>query len=252
MDFRGLITSDTGDDKFGIGSFIRNYQVYLNEESGVFLIGCEFEINKYKPVFFSQLGIKLPARIQKSVRKRQAEFLAGRYIVQLALKQIGASVSNVPIGIRGAPVWPAGVSGSISHSDSIAICAVSPSSNKNFIGVDVENIFTSETALNVAQIVASDEDLLFFEPSGLGFQQFLTLVFSAKESLFKAISCFLSEYLNFDSSKVIGILPEEKIIILQLRGCGSVALGHGSIFRVSYRFFDNYVMTFMVYKNAQT
>ena len=53
------------------------------------------------------VGESPPASIQRSVAKRQAEFLAGRICARAALQQL-EGLSFIPaIGEDRAPVWPA-------------------------------------------------------------------------------------------------------------------------------------------------
>ncbi len=76
------------------------------------------------PEEMSALGNAVPAR--------QNEFSAGRTAARGAL----ARALPIPQGADRAPVWPAGVVGSISHADDWAIAAVS--SAHRWVGVDLE------------------------------------------------------------------------------------------------------------------
>ncbi|GAB7205631.1 hypothetical protein OS21_21220 [Dickeya oryzae] len=43
---------------------------------------CHFELSAYRDDLFSRAGIPVPADIARSVPKRRAEYLAGRYLAQ--------------------------------------------------------------------------------------------------------------------------------------------------------------------------
>lgn len=129
-----------------------------------------------------RLEITLPDDLMTAVPKRRSEYLAGRLCAALALRAAGQAVH---VGRNGrAPVWPAGVAGSISHSDSRAIAVVSLVHRA--VGVDCETVMADDLAQKLrGEIIGNAEAQLC--PPNLPFASFLTLVFSAKEALFKAL-----------------------------------------------------------------
>ena len=56
---------------------------------------------------FPNSAIEKPDSIQRSVAKRQAEFLAGRICARAALHRLDGIACIPPIGEDRAPVWPA-------------------------------------------------------------------------------------------------------------------------------------------------
>lgn len=130
-----------------------------------------------------RIGIVLPDSLIGAVPKRRSEFLAGRICAALALRAAGQPTE---VGRDGrAPIWPPGVVGSISHSDQRAMAVVSLTHSA--IGVDCETIMTDALAQKLqAEIVGPTETLL--RPIDMPFASFLTVVFSAKEAVYKALS----------------------------------------------------------------
>lgn len=121
------------------------------------------------------------AQLAHAGRKRKAEHLGGRIAAVHALREWGHK--NVPgIGEQRQPLWPGGLFGSISHSATTALAVVSHQP----IGVDREEIFTPQTAAELADSIVSETEKARLAGSGLAFEQALTLAFSAKESAFKA------------------------------------------------------------------
>lgn len=142
----------------------------------------------------------LPEALHGAVPKRQCEYLAGRICAALALRAAG--LPEV-LGLQGrAPVWPAGAVGSISHSDSRVVAAVSR--DHAALGVDCETIMQEDQARALAPMILTPGEAAL-RPDSLGFAAFLTLVFSAKEALYKAISARQARMLEFHDVLLTGI-----------------------------------------------
>src|SRR5689334_8284722 len=54
--------------------------------------------------------------VGNSIAKRRIEFAGGRYCARIAMTELGFSPCAIPGGPDGAPVWPLGLVGSITHS----------------------------------------------------------------------------------------------------------------------------------------
>jgi len=70
------------------------------------------------------------------IDKRQREFAAGRRAARMAMARIGLPPAAIPMGPDRAPVWPAGLAGSITHSASACLAAVT--ARPLLIGLDLE------------------------------------------------------------------------------------------------------------------
>ncbi|MCU6678048.1 enterobactin synthase subunit EntD [Leclercia tamurae] len=137
-------------------------------------------------------------QLSEAGRKRKADHLAGRIAAFHALNR-----QAVPgIGSSGEPLWPAGVSGSISHSgtQAIAICA-----EKGIVGIDCEAIIDEREAHEIQNGVIDAQEAQLLVASHLPFDQAFTLTFSAKESLFKALFPQVQAWMGFDSARVTAL-----------------------------------------------
>ncbi|WP_151720176.1 4'-phosphopantetheinyl transferase family protein [Gemmobacter serpentinus] len=142
----------------------------------------------------------LPEALHSAVPKRQSEYLAGRICAALALRAAG--LPEV-LGLQGrAPVWPAGAAGSISHSDSRVVAAVSR--DHAALGVDCETIMPEDQARTLTGMIMTPAETAL-RPETIGLAAFLTLVFSAKEALYKAISARHARMLEFHDVLLTGI-----------------------------------------------
>ena len=131
-------------------------------------------------------------RISNSVKERRLEFSTGRYFAKQALSFLGFS-SNEPLGLDGRrPVWPKGVIGSISHSDSLAFVIVSNQPWLKGLGVDVEPAAALPSSIHRMVCTPTERGRMGYENS-----LFATRLFSAKEAVFKAVNPITKKMIEF-------------------------------------------------------
>ncbi|URO00323.1 enterobactin synthase subunit EntD [Leclercia adecarboxylata] len=128
-------------------------------------------------------------------RKRKADHLAGRIAAFHALNRRAVPA----IGPSGEPLWPAGVSGSLSHSgtQAVAICR-----DKGMTGIDCEAIVAESEAREIQDGVIDVQEARVLAECGLPFPLAFTLAFSAKESLFKALFPQVQAWMGFECARV--------------------------------------------------
>ena len=149
-------------------------------------------------------SLHLPDDLTQAVPKRRSEFLAGRLMAALALRQAGLPEA---VGRAGrAPVWPEGVAGSITHSKDRAIAAVS--TRYRGVGLDCEALVSTDRAMQLAATIFSETEARL-RPDPLPFGTFFTLVFSAKEALYKALSPWLTQIPAFHDAVLTALQPGE-------------------------------------------
>lgn len=162
-----------------------------------------FDAAAFRPACFAEQGMALPTELQSAVAKRQGEFLAGRLAARLALRPYGLGDETVAIGQNREPRWPAGIEGSISHSQllgqGMALCAVRP--GRAGLGLDLEAWLDASQADQLWPGIVDKEEwerlVAGAAAADLSLAEGLTLVFSAKESLFKALYPRVGRYFDF-------------------------------------------------------
>ncbi|WP_050526997.1 4'-phosphopantetheinyl transferase family protein [Pseudorhodobacter aquimaris] len=174
----------------------------LIPSEGVIWRSCHFDVSPVDRLEadteFGRITVDLPPDLACAVDKRRSEFLAGRLCATLALRAAG---SNGAVHRRGrAPVWPQGFAGSISHSSARAMAVVSPSLFA--LGVDCETWLTPQTAAEISEMVLTEQDLAH-KPPDVDPARFCTVVFSAKESLYKALSNHLDDIPDFHEASIV-------------------------------------------------
>ena len=166
-----------------------------------------------------RVEIALPADLLTAVPKRRSEFLAGRMCAALALRAAGQPMH---VGRNGrAPVWPPGVVGSISHTKTRAVAVVSLTHAA--IGVDCETIMQDALALKLHPSLISPAEVHLCPPT-MPFASFVTVVFSGKEALYKALSLQLVTIPDFLDVSLTALTPTHLHMVL-----------NGRSYRVDYR-----------------
>ncbi|AOE84341.1 4'-phosphopantetheinyl transferase [Pseudomonas sp. TCU-HL1] len=149
---------------------------------------CRFDSALFAADDFPRCAIPAPANIQRSVAKRQTEFLAGRLCARTALLALTGRPDVPALGEDRAPVWPEGITGSISHNHGLATALVASRTQWRGLGLDLEEPLATDRALRLAEEILTPAELNRLD--GLAPEQQaerITLTFSLKESLFKAL-----------------------------------------------------------------
>jgi hypothetical protein len=115
----------------------------------------------------------------RAVAKRRAEFRAGRHVAHMALDELGLD-GPLPRRDDGAPGWPRGAVGSISHGGGLCTAFVLRDDAVIGCGVDVEDA-TGPLEPAVAGLILHPRDELPDAPVPA------RLALSAKEAAFKCV-----------------------------------------------------------------
>lgn len=124
---------------------------------------------------------------------RAAEFRQGRQCARNALRRLGLTGAAIPVGFNRAPVWPAGIVGSISHADHIAVAVTARHEVAAGIGIDLET--DGQLEAGVVSLICLPRELKQLQEAGLGNGP--RLVFAAKESIYKCIWPLLRRFVDF-------------------------------------------------------
>ena len=146
----------------------------------------------------------LPIVTGSSLGKRENEYRISRQCARQALSQIDPAMSSVIIASNPdrSPLWPEGYVGSITHTDGYVAVVVALSRDVRAIGIDSEKRMSVETVKEIKDLVASKmEQALCTDMSQE--QLFYTLIFSAKESVFKALYPTVKHMFDFTDVQLL-------------------------------------------------
>jgi enterobactin synthetase component D len=149
------------------------------------------------------IGQELPAELERAIPSRQAEYLAGRYCALRALEQAGAP-PTAPLTDGRLPLWPSGYVGSITHKRGFASAAIGRAGELAGIGIDCESEMSDAEAGRIQDAISSGGDRSL-QPAGVSLGTYLSLVFSAKECLYKALFPEVRIFFGFADAELLRV-----------------------------------------------
>lgn len=140
--------------------------------------------------------------VGRAVEKRRREFTTARACARAALRQLGEPPQAIPTGPRGAPQWPPGIVGSITHCEGFRACALARDTELATLGIDAEPNEALPDGL-LADIALPEERTqlaaLARDAPGVSWDR---LLFSSKESVYKAWFPLAERWLGFEDATV--------------------------------------------------
>jgi 4'-phosphopantetheinyl transferase EntD len=142
-------------------------------------------------------------QVARAVDKRRREFTTARACARRALGALDIPPVAIETGDKGAPKWPAGVVGSITHCDGYRAAAVARDTNVTTIGIDAEP--HGVLPEGVLDAIARPEELEILPGLNTSVPDvhWDRLLFSAKESIYKAWFPLAHRWLGFEDAIVI-------------------------------------------------
>ena len=168
---------------------------------GAVLVSCAFDPAHLAPDDFQRAGLVPSASLQRSVAKRQAEYLAGRVCARAALQRLDGRDYVPGTHEDRSPIWPAGVRGSITHGKGWAAAVVAAEGSCQGLGLDQEALLDDERAERLMAEILTPPELERLDRRQLGLT--VTLTFSLKESLFKTLYPLTRQRFYFEHAEVL-------------------------------------------------
>ncbi|SCF28955.1 4'-phosphopantetheinyl transferase EntD (siderophore biosynthesis) [Micromonospora viridifaciens] len=140
--------------------------------------------------------------VARAVEGRRREFVTARRCAREALARLGYAPAAIRPGPKREPRWPAGVVGSITHCAGYRAAAVARDTALASLGIDAEPHGPLPDGVGEAVTVAGEPELLrrlsHAEPS----VHWGRLLFSAKESVYKAWYPLTGRWLGFEEAEL--------------------------------------------------
>lgn len=204
----------------------------------------QYDPAHYSNKLFTNFRIAQPRRMDDWVIQRQAQFLAGRLAARQAMLSIQRPPEPIPMGEKREPLWPENIFGSISHGKGISAATaslVSPVREKTCgVGLDIQMIFNEQETASVQEKITSPYDKRFFQQGvrKLTHDQLVTLVFSAKESFFKAAFKQVGYYFDFDMVSLKSVDVDNGILTLTVEDSLCDKIKKGDNCTVEFEFLE--------------
>jgi 4'-phosphopantetheinyl transferase EntD len=139
--------------------------------------------------------------VARAVPKRVGEFAAGRACARRALAELAITDFPLRVGADREPLWPDGITGSITHTTGFCGVVVARKRQALSLGVDAE--LASAVHRKLWRQIATAEETRWLE--GLQADRAGTMasvLFSAKEAFFKSQFPLTREWVNFGDVSV--------------------------------------------------
>ncbi|MFE7761469.1 4'-phosphopantetheinyl transferase [Streptomyces sp. NPDC057438] len=142
------------------------------------------------------------AVVARAVAKRRREFTVVRACARRAMEKLGVTPRALVPGQRGAPVWPDGLTGSMTHCEGYAAAAVVRDGDLASLGIDAEPHGPLPEGVLAAIALPAEEARLDRLSAGDPTVHWDRLLFSAKESVYKAWFPLTGRWLDFSEADI--------------------------------------------------
>lgn len=182
------------------------------------------ELRGWMPVAEADLATLTPAErlaIAHAVPKRQREHAAVRQVARALLERLGHAPVEILNGRGREPIFPTGTVGSLSHSNEIALAVVTSDPEVAGIGCDVEPLLALPAGTERLILTPAERE---FAGHRLPLWQG-RLIFSLKESFYKAQFPLTRAMPGFDAVQVIVGQDSETLELVTLQDIGQIPAG---------------------------
>ncbi|MFI6334055.1 4'-phosphopantetheinyl transferase [Streptomyces sp. NPDC050535] len=142
------------------------------------------------------------ALLTRAVEKRRREFTTVRGCARRAMEKLGVAPAPILPGDRGAPQWPAGLIGSMTHCDGYSAAALARATDLASLGIDAEPHLVLPDGVLDAVALPTEVDRLSGLAARISDVHWDRLLFSAKESVYKAWFPLTAKWLDFSEADI--------------------------------------------------
>ena len=138
-----------------------------------------------------------PTELTDAAATRRSDFLMGRLAAVEALRRLGAE-GSVGRSADGAPAWPEGIAGSLTHHSGVAAAVVGR--DLEGLGIDICPRLEGDRLRAVVRQCLTEA-----EREAWVSEEAATLAFAAKESIYKAAYPRAQRFIGFDEAEIVEV-----------------------------------------------
>lgn len=189
----------------------------IRQWSKLFTKSTFFVINKESELedSLSQIHSKIiyPTTVDSFHPNRKNEFLLGRICAYQCYKELTQNeLLSLPINKDRSPEWPSGVVGTISHNQHWVGAAIA--FEKDLLGIGMDFEVLGRTKIVLSKHIRSNRDIKSHPL--LTDEELLTVIFSCKESLYKALYPTVKIFFGFEDAALIDIDLIKGVFVIEL------------------------------------
>jgi 4'-phosphopantetheinyl transferase EntD len=141
--------------------------------------------------------------IRNAVEIRRKEFTTARWCARRALGELGLAPAPILKGERGAPIWPGGVVGSMTHCAGYRAAAIARRTDVLTVGIDAEPHEPLPDGVHETIALATEQQRELELRRASPEIHWDRLLFSAKESVYKAWFPLTHRWLGFEQADIV-------------------------------------------------
>ncbi|AKJ09463.1 4'-phosphopantetheinyl transferase [Streptomyces incarnatus] len=142
------------------------------------------------------------ALVARSVAKRRREFTAARGCARRAMEKLGVPAQPILRAERGAPRWPDGLIGSMTHCDGYCAAALARAADLASLGIDAEPHGRLPDGVGASVFLPAEAERLDRLAGQRPDVHWDRILFSAKESVYKAWFPLVRSWLDFTEADI--------------------------------------------------
>lgn len=142
------------------------------------------------------------ALVSRAVAKRRREFSSVRACARQAMAKLGVPAQPVLTGERGAPRWPDGLLGSMTHCDGYCAAVLVRAADLASVGIDAEPHDRLPGDVASAVFLPAERERLRRLAAEHPDVHWDRILFSAKESVYKAWFPLTGKWLDFEEADI--------------------------------------------------
>lgn len=228
-------------------NFISDVAVFSPDgHPDLMLMVANYNLSCFSENLFNTFSIPFPEHLNHAVKKRRAEYLASRVCIRHALSLWGIEGFILHNDADRAPIWPAGMVGALSHTDGFISLLTGYSSSGKWPGIDCEKVIEEANATSLQAIIINADEKEVMRLSGLSDGVALTVAFSLKESLYKALFPHLRQFMDFEAAEIVDCNVSASNILLRLTRHLSPEFPTGRLFTGHAQVTDDRVLSWIV------
>nr|WP_297382525.1 4'-phosphopantetheinyl transferase superfamily protein [uncultured Roseateles sp.] len=168
------------------------------------VVGRGMDLERLQALAQDLVPALVPPALQRASASRQLGHLGGRLCAEAAMAAASGRRVGIGIGESGAPLWPADLVGSISHTRGGAWACVGLRPGWSMVGIDSELLADADAVRSIVELCCTAEERRRWFPQAPD-PLLATLLFSAKESVYKAIHPVVRRFVEFDEVELVAL-----------------------------------------------
>jgi 4'-phosphopantetheinyl transferase EntD len=153
--------------------------------------------------------------VARAVDGRRREFITARRLARTALAELGLPAAPIRSGASREPIWPAGVVGTLTHCAGYRAAAIARRTDVASVGIDAEPGGPLPEGVSRLVIRPAEGEMIERLTARTPEVSWDRLLFSAKESVYKAWFPLTRRWLGFEDAE-LAVDPDRSTFVARI------------------------------------